>query len=160
MFLNNLLRRTMNASSDKSWIEQLRPIIKDFKEGNNEPLRPEEVERLSLIIRFKIDFEEGNINEEGMEESGEWGGSEKGPQYSHRDYGEATSQDIKDATKYERERYGAREFKGGSPLYPGKGSTIVKSEGLLDQLKKKFGKELNNTGILNENSLLDDEDNE
>ena len=27
MFFNNLLRRTMNASSDKSWIEQLRPII-------------------------------------------------------------------------------------------------------------------------------------
>ena len=94
---------------------------------------------------------------EGMEESGEWGGSEKGPQYSHRDYGEATSQDIKDATKYERERYGKREFKGGSPLYPGKGSTIVRSEGLLDQLKKKFGKNLNDVGILNENLLLDDE---
>ena len=73
MFFNNLLRRTMNANCDKSWIEQLRPIIKDFKEGNNEPLRPEEVERLSLIIRFKIDFEEGNINEEGMEETLNYG---------------------------------------------------------------------------------------
>ena len=97
---------------------------------------------------------------EGMEESGEWGGSEKGPQYSHRDYGEATSQDIKDATKYERERYGKREFKGGSPLYPGKGSTIVRSEGLLDQLKQKFGKDIKENGLLSENSLLDDEDNE
>ena len=68
MFLNNLLRkanllrRAMKASSHKSWIEQLRPIIKDFKEDNNEPLRPEEVEELSLIIRFKIDLEEGNLN--------------------------------------------------------------------------------------------------
>ena len=73
MFLNNLLRRTMKASSDKSWIEQLRPIIKDFKEDDNSPLRPEEVERLSLIIRFKIDLEEGNINEEGMEDTLNYG---------------------------------------------------------------------------------------
>ena len=69
MFLNNLLRRTMKASSDKSWIEQLRPIIKDFKEGNNEPLSLEEVERLSLIIRFKIDLEEGNLNNIEMEDT-------------------------------------------------------------------------------------------
>tara|TARA_B100000953_G_scaffold297315_1_gene291926 strand:- start:68 stop:319 length:252 start_codon:yes stop_codon:yes gene_type:complete len=79
MFLNNLLRkanllrRAMKASSHKSWIEQLRPIIKDFKEDNNEPLRPEEVEELSLIIRFKIDLEEGNINEEGMGETLNYG---------------------------------------------------------------------------------------
>ena len=73
MFLNNLLRRTMKASSDTNWIEQLRPIIKDFKEGNNEPLRPEEVARLSFIIRFKIDLEEGNINEEGMEDTLNYG---------------------------------------------------------------------------------------
>ena len=75
MFLNNLLRkanllrRTMKASSHKSWIEQLRPIIKDFKEGNNEPLSLEEVERLSLIIRFKIDLEEGNLNNIKMEDT-------------------------------------------------------------------------------------------
>ena len=74
MFLNNLLRkanllrRTMKASSHKSWIEQLRPIIKDFKEGNNEPLSLEEVERLSLIIRFKIDLEEGNLNNKEIED--------------------------------------------------------------------------------------------
>ena len=73
MFLNNILRRTMKTSSDKSWIEQLKPIIKDFKEGNNAPLRPEEVERLSLIIRFKIDLEEGNINEVGMEDTLNYG---------------------------------------------------------------------------------------
>ena len=63
----------MKSSSNKSWIEQLRPIIKDFKEGNNEPLSLEEVERLSLIIRFKIDLEEGNINEEGMEDTLNYG---------------------------------------------------------------------------------------
>ena len=63
----------MKSSSNKSWIEQLRPIIKDFKENNNKPLRPEGVERLSLIIRFKIDLEEGNINEEGMEDTLNYG---------------------------------------------------------------------------------------
>jgi hypothetical protein len=73
MFLNNLLRRKMKVSSDTSWIEQLRPIIKDFKEGNNSPLKPEEVERLSLIIRFKIDLDEGNINEDGMEDTYSFG---------------------------------------------------------------------------------------
>ena len=66
---------------------------------------------------------------------------------------------MKDATKYERERYGKREFKGGNPLYPGKGSTIVRSEGLLDQLKQKFGKDINSMGILNEESIIDDENN-
>ena len=62
MSLNNLLRRVKKSSSKKSWIELLRPIIKDFKEGSNEALSPQEVERLSLIIRFKIDLEEGNLN--------------------------------------------------------------------------------------------------
>ena len=62
MSLNNLLRRVKKSSSKKSWIELLRPIIKDFKEGSDEALSPQEVERLSLIIRFKIDLEEGNLN--------------------------------------------------------------------------------------------------
>ena len=79
MFLNNLLRkanllrRTMKASSHKSWIEQLRPIIKDFKDGSNETLTPQEVERLSLIIRMKIDLEEGNITKKDLEDALKYG---------------------------------------------------------------------------------------
>ena len=76
--------------------------------------------------------------------------------YNSEDEYEYDSDDLKDATKYERERYGKRQFKGGSPLYPGKGATIVKKEGLLDQLKKTFGKNINSIGILNEESILDD----
>ena len=68
MFFNNLLKRLTESTSDKSWIEQLRPIIKDFKNGSNDPLTPQEVERLSLIIRFKIDLEEGNLNNKEIEE--------------------------------------------------------------------------------------------
>ena len=69
MSLNNLLRRVKKSSSKKNWIELLRPIIKDFKEGRNEALSPQEVERLSLIIRFKIDLEEGNLNNIKMEDT-------------------------------------------------------------------------------------------
>ena len=59
----------MKSSSNKSWIEQLRPIINDFKQGSNESLNPQEVERLSSIIRFKIDLEEGNLNNIEMEDT-------------------------------------------------------------------------------------------
>jgi len=31
-------RKEKLSVSDKSWIEQLRPIISDFKDGDNEPL--------------------------------------------------------------------------------------------------------------------------
>jgi len=101
--------------------------------------------------------ETGAAAEDMEEDVGEWGGSEKGPRLPDTDRGRSSSEDIKDATKYEKERWGKREFKGGSPLYPGKGATAVKSEGLLDSLKQKFGKNGLDAGILNENSLLDDE---
>ena len=70
MFFKNLLKRLTEYRSDKSWIEQLRPIVKDFKNenGTNEPLTPQEVERLSSIIRFKIDLEEGNLNNKEIED--------------------------------------------------------------------------------------------
>ena len=65
--------------------------------------------------------------------------------------------DLKDATKYERERYGKREFKHKSPLHPGKGATVVASENLLNQLKDKFGNKTNGS-ILSEEILIDDKD--
>ena len=55
------------STSDKSWIEQLRPIIKDYKDGGIRPLTSQEVERLTLIIRLKIDLEEGNISKNDLE---------------------------------------------------------------------------------------------
>ena len=59
-----------------------------------------------------------------------------------------------------REKYGKREFKGGSPLYPGKGSTLVRAEGLLAQLKQKFGVNLKNKSILSEDAILNEENTE
>jgi hypothetical protein len=55
-------RQEKLSNSNRSWIEQLRPIIIDFKDGSKEPLTSQEVERLSLIIRLKIDLEEGNVS--------------------------------------------------------------------------------------------------
>ena len=92
----------------------------------------------------------------GQEED-EWGGDRRSGT-EKKEYGnEYDSKDIKDATKYQRERHGKRQFKGGSPLHPGKGATILKKEGLLHQLKQKFGKEVNSIGILNEDAILEDE---
>ena len=67
MFFNNLLKRLTESSCDKSWIDHLMPIIKDFKNGSNDTLTPQEVERLSMLIRFKIDLEEGNISNKDLE---------------------------------------------------------------------------------------------
>ena len=52
-----------------SWIDQLEPIIEEYKDGDDSPLTPAEVERLALIIRFKIDVYEGNISVEDMEKA-------------------------------------------------------------------------------------------
>ena len=108
-----------------------------------------------VIEDRKQDFRFTQIEDEGNDpaESGEkaeddddletyrkasWGGDRKSGT-GKKEYGnEYDVDDLKDATKYERERYGKREFKGGSPLAPGKGATIVKSEGLLNQLKQRF----------------------
>ena len=48
------------------WIEQLQPIINEYKDGDDSPLSPDEVERLALIIRFKIDVNQGNVSVEDM----------------------------------------------------------------------------------------------
>ena len=92
-----------------------------------------------------------------MEEQGDWGGDRRSGT-AEKEYGnEYKASDLKDATKYERERYGKREFKHKSPLHPGKGATVVASENLLNQLKDKFGKKTNGS-ILSEEILIDDKD--
>ena len=89
------------------------------------------------------------------EQSGEHGGDRRSGTGKKEFGNEYSAKDLKDATKYERERYGKREFKGGSPLAVGKGGTIVAREGLLKSLKQKFGTNINK-GILNEDSIIDE----
>ena len=51
----------------KDWITQLLPIIEVFKDGDDTSLDSEEVEKLSLIIRLKIDVHQGNISDKELE---------------------------------------------------------------------------------------------
>ena len=51
----------------KDWTTQLLPIIEEFKDGDNTALDSEEVEKLSLIIRLKIDVHQGNISDKELE---------------------------------------------------------------------------------------------
>jgi hypothetical protein len=99
----------------------------------------------------------GEEDEFGMEEQGEHGGDRRSGTGKKEFGNEYSAKDLKDATKYERERYGKREFKGKSPLAVGKGGTIVAREGLLNQLQDKFGKNLDKS-MLNEEIILDEEE--
>ena len=89
-----------------------------------------------------------------------WGGSEKDRFKKDVNPHGAKSKDQKDATSYHRERQGKREFKGKSPLATSKGSTLVKREGLLKSLKKKFGQDTTNKSILSEENLINEESSE
>ncbi len=47
-----------------TWIDQLLPIIEEYKDGDSEPLDGDEVDRLCEIIKAKINLQEGNITQE------------------------------------------------------------------------------------------------
>ena len=125
------------------------------------------VEDKKQAFRFEQIEQEGNDPTESGEKAGDddggfdmarrgdWGGSKKGPHKPESRKG-FDAKDLKKSTSYERERYGKREFKGKSPLATSKGSTLVAREGILDQLKKKYNR-LEQSGLLNEESLIEDE---
>jgi len=48
----------------KNWIEQLQPIIDEYKHGSDEALDGDEVDRLVKIIKAKINLNEGNITQD------------------------------------------------------------------------------------------------
>ena len=123
-------------------------IIEDTKQK----FRIEQIETEGVDPANQTDTQEPS---DDMEEQGEHGGDRRSGT-AKKEYGnEYKASDIKDATKYEKERYGKREFKGNSPLYVGKGGTIVAREGLMNSLKKKFGTNVNK-GMLNEDSIIDE----
>ena len=106
----------------------------------------------------KVDDEDGSDLEMARRE--DWGGSEPDPTRHDINKNGATKNSHRDAVKYQREKYGRREFKRGSPLHPGKGATIVKAEGLLNQLKQKFKNNTKNKSILSEENLIKEETSE
>jgi len=89
-----------------------------------------------------------------------WGGSEKDRIKKDANPHGASSTDLKDATSYHREKHKNKKFKGGSPLATSKGSTLVAREGILKDLKKKYGKDTSKQSILSEDIILNDEENE
>lgn len=47
----------------ESWISQLIPIIEECEDGDTDPLDGDDVDRLSIIIKAKLNLFEGNITE-------------------------------------------------------------------------------------------------
>jgi len=135
--------------NDEEKVDVFNGVIEDRKQA----FRMEQIE-----TEGTDPADQGTEPTDDMEEqSGEWGGDRRSGT-GKKEYGnEYNAKDIKDATKHETERYGKREFKGGSPLAMGKGGTIVAREGLLNQLQDKFGKDLDKS-ILNEEIILDEEE--
>ena len=138
--------------------------IFEFSNVEKKEIFEQMVEDQKQKFRFEQIETEGNdpvesgASAEDMEEqSGDWGGDRRSGT-AEKEYGnEYDSEDLSDATKYERERYGKREFKHKSPLHPGKGSTLVKSE-MLKRIKQQFNKDINKMSILNEEAIIDEKE--
>ena len=93
--------------------------------------------------------EDGGGEEEDPNEQprkGDWGGSEKDPFNKERPNA--------DKVQKRHRSFGKREFKGGSPLAQSKVSTLVAHEGMLGQLKKKFGRKTSN--LLSEDNIIEE----
>ena len=154
-----------NKLMSREWIYD---NIFDLNEKDKKIIFDGIVEDRKQVFRFEQIETEGNdpvvSGEKADSEADEmarrdgWGGDRRSGT-GEKEYGnEYDAEDLKDATTYHRERNGAREFKGGSPLATSKGSTIVAREGLLGSLQKRFGKDLEKQSILNEEIILDEEE--
>ena len=160
-----------NKLFSREWIYD---NIFEMNEGDKKEVFDQVIEDLKQQFRFEQIAMEGNDpavtgeKDTSSTEAGagggdsmfgesDWGGSEKGRFKKPVNPHGANAKDLADATAYHRERHGKREFKGGSPLATSKGSTMVAREGLLKQLKKKFGKDTTDKSILSEENILNDE---
>jgi hypothetical protein len=57
-----IIKHTVNKM--EMWIDQLMPIIEEYKDGSDEPLDGDDVDDLVKIIKAKINLQEGNITAE------------------------------------------------------------------------------------------------
>ena len=158
---NNILE---NKLLSRKWIWD---NIFQFNKNEQKEMFENMVEDQKTKFRFEQIESEGNDPAQSGEKAGDdeqleiarrtdWGGDRRSGT-EEKEYGnEYDSDDLKDATSYHRERNGKREFKGKSPLATSKGGTLVAREGLLNSLQKKFGKDLKNTSLLSEETILDE----
>ena len=154
---NNILE---NKIMSRQWVWD---NIFEFNEHDKSKIFNDIVEDQKQKFRFEQIESEGNdpaesgASSEDMEEQGGEHGGDRRSGTGKKEYGnEYDADDLKDATKYERERYGKREFKGKSPLATSKGGTLVAREGLLKSLRNKFGNNDSKT-ILSEKILINEE---
>tara|TARA_B100001094_G_scaffold132547_1_gene128420 strand:- start:2840 stop:4645 length:1806 start_codon:yes stop_codon:yes gene_type:complete len=141
----------------------------DLNDGDKKKIFDELVEDQKQKFRFEQIESEGNDPVDGdtpnsddedleMARSDNWGGDRRtGDGESEKVDTGFDADDLKDATKYKRERNGKRKFKGNSPLATSKGSTLVTREGLLDSLKNKFDRNNKDKSILSEDILINEE---
>ena len=164
---NNLLE---NKIMSREWIYD---NIFDLNEGSKKTIFDGIIEDQKQKFRMTQIEEEGNDPAETGEKAGEddggfdmarregWGGDRRTgdgePEGVDTGY---DSDDVKDATKYQRQKNGKREFKGKSPLATSKGGTIVAREGLLNSLKQKFGNIVKDTSILSEDIIIKEDNDE
>ena len=154
-----------NRLLSREWIYD---NIFEFNQHEKEKVFDGLVEDRKSQFRFTQIEDEGNdplesggsasdLDDMEMARKEGWGGDRRSGT-EEKEYGnEYDAEDLEDATKYEKEKYGKRSFKGKSPLYVGKGGTIVAREGLLKSLKKKFGNNIKDKSILSEENILKDE---
>ena len=155
---NNLLENNLVS---RDWVFE---NIFEFDAEEKKKIFDQMVEDQKQKFRFEQISMEGNdpvdsgqkADENGdMAEADEWGGDRR-TGTAKKDYGnEYDNDDLADATSYERERYGKRDFKHGSPLHPGKGATLMKSE-MLNNLKKNFDTDFTKVSILSEEAIAND----
>ena len=160
---NDLLE---NKLVSREWVYN---NIFDFNQHEKEKIFEGIIEDQKQKFRMTQIEDEGNDPVESGEKAGDeedlkmarrgvWGGDRRSGT-AEKEYGnEYDSEDLKNATSYERGANGKREFKGGSPLAVGKGSTLVRSESknnLIKLLQKKY--KTAKSSILNEESLIEDE---
>jgi len=155
-----------NKIMSREWIWN---NIFDLNEKQKKDIFDGIIEDTKQQFRFEQIATEGNDPVESGEKAGdeeddfdmarrdEWGGDRRtGDGESEKVNTGFDSKDLKDATAYHRGKNGKREFKGKSPLATSKGGTLVAREGLMNSLKKKFGKDLKNTSLLSEETILDE----
>ena len=154
---NNILE---NKIMSRQWVWD---NIFEFNEHDKSKIFNDMVEDQKQKFRFEQIETEGNDPAESgasaddvEEQSGDWGGDRRSGTGEKEFGNEYDASDLRDATKYEKERYGKREFKGKSPLATSKGSTLVAREGLMKSLKDKFGSNDSKT-ILSEKILINEE---
>jgi hypothetical protein len=150
-----------NKLVSREWIYD---NVFDFNDGDKKKIFEGIIEDRKQAFRMEQIEVEGNDPTETGEKAGgeseiqenDWGGDRRSGT-EEKEYGnEYDRDDLEDATKYEKQKYGKREFKGKSPLATSKGSTLVAREGLVNSLRQKFGKDLKNKSILSEDTILDE----